>query len=91
MTNTTILKHIKNYITLKARAAAVKKDLEKEKAYLIDLLADLGKESETIDGYVFSNKPYTKNSLDTSAIKNDLPDLYKAYLKTSTVYKFDCK
>lgn len=61
-------------------------DLKAFKQLLLDKMEELGKTTVNIGRLVVTRKkPTTRSSIDSKKLKEELPDIYEEYLKTSSV------
>ena len=77
------VKKLKEFKIAKAKMDMLEKELNKA---LKEAMEKIGKTDLIVEGLAVKyKKPYTKKTLDTKKLKEDLPDIYETYEKESQV------
>lgn len=82
-----IIRSYKEYQELKAE---VETQLEELKKQAVAYLTEAGKDEEVTEAGKITYRQVISNRIDSTAMKNQIPDVYKAFLKPSVSMRFTC-
>lgn len=82
-----IIRSYKEYQELKAEVEAQLEELKKQ---AVAYLTEAGKDEEVTEAGKITYRQVISNRIDSTAMKNQIPDVYKAFLKPSVSMRFTC-
>ena len=85
-----ILDIIKSYKEYQALKAEVEAQLEELKKQAVAYLTETGKDEAVTEAGKITYRQVVSNRIDSTAMKNQIPDVYKAFLKPSVSMRFTC-
>lgn len=88
MTNKMIDNRVKKIQTLEAEIKALQEQADKLRDELKDEMTERNAEELQTDNFIVRWKNVISNRLDSKKLKAELPDIYKAFTKTSSSRRF---